>query len=152
MNALSRLEEIGAVEIEAGGDVAPGDGEVEADEAAEHAAAAQERHRAFERSRTDMIRAYAETRDCRRRFLLAYFGEQLADPCGNCDTCEAGIAAESEPGAEPFAVGTRVAHREWGEGVVQRYDDDAMVVLFDSVGYRTLAVELVVERELLSAV
>ena len=99
-----------------------------------------------------MIRAYADSRDCRRRFVLAYFGEHLAEPCGNCDNCEAGVAADSEPAAEPFAVGTRVAHGEWGEGVVQRYEHDAMVVLFDSVGYRTLAVGLVVERELLSAV
>ena len=51
----------------------------------------------------------------------------------------------------PFAVGARVAHEQWGEGVVQRYDDDAVVVLFDDVGYKTLATELVVERELLRA-
>jgi ATP-dependent DNA helicase RecQ len=32
---------------------------------------------------------------------------------------------------------------------VQRYDGDTMVVLFDEGGYRTLAVALVIERELL---
>ena len=42
----------------------------------------------------------------------------------------------------PFALGARVAHRDWGEGVVQRYDGDAMTVLFDEVGYKTLAVAL----------
>jgi ATP-dependent DNA helicase RecQ len=51
----------------------------------------------------------------------------------------------------PFAVGARVAHREWGEGVVQRYDDDALVVLFDEVGYKTLAITVVVDRALLRA-
>ena len=50
----------------------------------------------------------------------------------------------------PFPVGARVAHGQWGEGVVQRYDDDAMVVLFDDVGYKTLALEVVRERALLT--
>jgi ATP-dependent DNA helicase RecQ len=42
-----------------------------------------------------------------------------------------------------------VAHEQWGEGVVQRYDDDAIVVLFDDVGYKTLALGVVRERGLL---
>jgi ATP-dependent DNA helicase RecQ len=29
----------------------------------------------------------AEASSCRRRTLLAYFGETLAEPCGNCDLC-----------------------------------------------------------------
>jgi ATP-dependent DNA helicase RecQ len=53
---------------------------------------------------------------------------------------------------EPFAVATRVTHPEWGAGTVQRYDGDAMVVLFDEGGYRTLSVALVEERGLLTAV
>jgi ATP-dependent DNA helicase RecQ len=50
----------------------------------------------------------------------------------------------------PFALGTRVEHAEWGEGAVQRYDDDRMTVLFDAVGCKTLSVSLVVERGLLT--
>ena len=34
---------------------------------------------------------------------------------------------------------------------MQRYDDDAMVVLFDDAGYKTLALEVVRERALLTA-
>ena len=34
---------------------------------------------------------------------------------------------------------------------MQRYDDDAVVVLFDDVGYKTLALAVVLERALLSA-
>jgi ATP-dependent DNA helicase RecQ len=45
-----------------------------------------------------------------------------------------------------------VAHAQWGEGVVQRYDDDAVVVLFDDVGYKTLALGVVRERGLLEEV
>ena len=30
---------------------------------------------------------YCEVSSCRRRVLLGHFGEQLAEPCGNCDTC-----------------------------------------------------------------
>ena len=86
--------------------------------------------RSFDRSRVDMMRAYAETDDCRRAFILSYFGEPFEPPCGLCDNCEAG-RVHAPPADVPFPVGARVAHGQWGEGVVQRYDDDSMVVLFD---------------------
>jgi ATP-dependent DNA helicase RecQ len=105
--------------------------------------------RSFDRSRVDMMRAYAETDECRRAFLLSYFGEPFEPPCGRCDNCEAGRVS-APPDDVPFAVGARVAHEAWGEGVVQRYDDDAMVVLFDEAGYKTLALEVVRERPLLT--
>ena len=31
--------------------------------------------------------AYCETVQCRRQFLLEYFGQALEEPCGNCDIC-----------------------------------------------------------------
>ena len=61
-------------------------------------------------------------------------------------------AWHAPPSDVPFPVGARVAHGQWGEGVVQRYDDDSMVVLFDEAGYKTLALEVVRERAILTAV
>jgi ATP-dependent DNA helicase RecQ len=107
----------------------------------------QDARRAYERSRIDMLRTYAELRDCRRRFLLEYFGEPHPDPCGHCDNCEAGLVAEAAE--EPFPLGARVRHAAWGAGTVQRYEEDRMVVLFDTEGYRTLDVDIAVERDLL---
>ena len=40
-----------------------------------------------ERRKLDSLIGYCETASCRRQVLLSYFGEQLAHPCGNCDTC-----------------------------------------------------------------
>jgi ATP-dependent DNA helicase RecQ len=151
-SAVSRLEEAGAVEVLPDGDVAPASGGPDRQEAIEAAAGLEGNRRELDRSRVDMMRAYAETDACRRGFILSYFGEPVDGPCGHCDTCEEGRAEAAAPPDEvPFPVGARVAHGEWGEGVVQRYDDVALVVLFDDVGYKTLALEVVVERGLLRA-
>ncbi|HEY7074372.1 MAG TPA: ATP-dependent DNA helicase RecQ [Solirubrobacteraceae bacterium] len=140
--ALARLEEVGAVAVGPDGDVARADGAPAPGDAVSAAAEAEENRRAFDRSRVHMMRSYAETDGCRRGFLLGYFGEPFEPPCGRCDNCEAGRVAAT-PGDVPFALGARVAHGDWGEGVVQRYDGEAMTVLFDEVGYKTLAVALV---------
>jgi ATP-dependent DNA helicase RecQ len=144
-SAVGRLEDVGAVEVEAGGRVREvALGEQKAREALE----AQERREEFDRSRVEMVQSYAElSRGCRRSFVLSYFGERYEGPCGNCDLCDAG--AVQPDGDRPFAVGRSVSHGEWGRGVVQRYEGDQMVVLFDEVGYKTLGVDLVEERGLL---
>jgi ATP-dependent DNA helicase RecQ len=98
------------------------------------------------------MRGYAETTECRRQFLLGYFGEQLDRPCGNCDNDtddtppRAATAVEADV---PFPVGTPVEHTEWGPGEVMRLEDDRLVVLFEEVGYKTLALAAVVEHGLL---
>ncbi|HET6546148.1 MAG TPA: DNA helicase RecQ [Rhodanobacteraceae bacterium] len=48
--------------------------------------AGEERKR-VERGKLDALLGYAETVACRRQRLLAYFGEQMSEPCGNCDNC-----------------------------------------------------------------
>jgi ATP-dependent DNA helicase RecQ len=149
--AVSRLEEAGAVAVLPSGEIGPADDPPEHAEAVRVAAEAEEKHRAFDRSRVDMMRAYAEAYHCRRAFILSYFGEPFEPPCGHCDNCEAGHGVPPVEGDEPFAVGSRVAHGQWGEGVVQRYDADSVVVLFDEVGYKTMALDVVIERSLLTA-
>ena len=145
-SALARLEEAGAVRVLPSGAV---EAAAEDPAAAVRTAAEEaEKRRVFDRSRVDMMRGYAEADGCRREFLLSYFGEPFRPPCGRCDNCEAG-RGEAPAEDVPFAVGARVAHEQWGEGVVQRYDDDAVVVLFDDVGYKTLALGVVRERGLL---
>jgi ATP-dependent DNA helicase RecQ len=150
--AVSRLEEVAAVTVLPAGELVPGPAAAPRRDAIEAAAAAAMSRRALDRSRVDMMRSYAETDGCRREFVLSYLGEPFAAPCGNCDNCLAGRAEVVAPAAPlPFPVGARVVHGEWGHGVVQRYDDDAVVVLFDDFGYKTLALAIVVERALLRA-
>jgi len=48
---------------------------------------ADQQHKRSERQKLDTMLGYCETVTCRRQLLLDYFGEKLADPCGNCDTC-----------------------------------------------------------------
>jgi ATP-dependent DNA helicase RecQ len=137
--AVGRLEDVGAVDVLPSGQVAAAVDDV-TDHVAE-AAQVQEDREAFDRSRIDMIRGYAELRGaCRREYLLSYFGEETSGPCGNCDLCDAGEAQASAEG--PFEVGARVEHPKWGEATVQRYEGDKVVVLFDSVGYKSLVLDV----------
>lgn len=119
--------------------------------AAEAAVDEHERQQAVTRSRTDMMRAFAETRACRTQALLAYFGETMKNRCGHCDNCLSGEAPAAGPGNEPFAVHSKVRHGEWGTGTVMGYEEERMTVLFDEVGYKTLSVPVVLEKELLTA-
>ncbi|MDP9466084.1 MAG: ATP-dependent DNA helicase [Actinomycetota bacterium] len=150
--AVSLLEQAGAVALDEQGHVADADERAPA-EAAQDAVEVAESHRKVEQSRVDMMRGYAETPSCRRQYLLAYFGETLDKPCGHCDTCASGTAYEVAQDAEdsPFEINSRVTHPEFGSGAVMRFEGDRIVVLFDEVGYRTLQLEVVRSRGLLTA-
>jgi ATP-dependent DNA helicase RecQ len=146
--ALSRLEEVGAVELRPDGRVGSADDAPAPQRAAEAAAAVTEAQQRHDESRLEMMRSYAETSGCRGRYLVNYYGEQLDDTCGHCDRCDEGAGGEV-PDVLPFAIEARVRHTKWGAGTVTRYEEDRVVVVFDEVGYRTLSLDVVEERGLL---
>ena len=48
---------------------------------------ADEARKRLEIRKLDAMLGYCELTTCRRQTLLAYFGETLVEPCGNCDNC-----------------------------------------------------------------
>jgi ATP-dependent DNA helicase RecQ len=48
---------------------------------------ADELHKRIETQKLERMLGYCELTGCRRQALLAYFGDELEEPCGNCDTC-----------------------------------------------------------------
>jgi ATP-dependent DNA helicase RecQ len=149
--ALSRLADAGIVEIQPSGDVRVMVDEIDAAEVATEAVAAQNELRQFAQSRVEMVRQYADLTDCRRAFLLNYFGEPFEGPCGNCDSCDAGHAGKGGSVDQPFPIGSTAQHTKWGSVQVIRYADNQITILFESVGYRTLDQSLVREQNLLRA-
>ncbi|WP_348788972.1 RecQ family ATP-dependent DNA helicase [Leifsonia sp. NPDC080035] len=140
-----------------GSDDALAAADVPADEAARAAVAEAAMRRRIEHSRSQLMREYAETARCRRQFLLGYFGEELAEPCRNCDTCASGSAdrwmqEHAVAGPEPFPPSSRVRHEAWGPGIVMHADTDRITVFFESEGYKVLALEAVRGTELLQPV
>ena len=141
--AVNQLVEGGCVRLGRRGAVAIAG--ASAREAVEAAVDAAERRERIEESRIEVMRRYAETRDCRRRTLLGYFGEELPRACGNCDTCRAGTAEEISDGAEGavFPTGASVEHVVWGSGSVVDVEDDRLTVFFADRGYKVLSLEAV---------
>ena len=53
---------------------------------------AGEARKRLEVRKLDAMLGYCELATCRRRSLLAYFGETLSEDCGNCDNCQTPVA------------------------------------------------------------
>jgi ATP-dependent DNA helicase RecQ len=140
------LEAAGAVKL--GRQVEPAPGRPAPAQAAARAVELAGHHRSVERSRVEMMRRFTEMTDCRRRFLLQYFGEAVSQACQNCDNCDAGL---SRPVVEAglFSPGERVTHHQWGPGLVLEAEADRLTVLFDDYGYRELSTQVVSGRHLL---
>ncbi|MDQ0757349.1 ATP-dependent DNA helicase RecQ [Arthrobacter sp. B3I4] len=160
---LNQLQDTGAISTEPDGLRLQASGNL--NKAVDRAIELAESRGRIDQSRVEMIRGYAETRHCRRQFLLGYFGEDLPEPCGNCDNCTAGDADEELAAAASgagnntadassddggFPVNAAVVHSEWGTGMIMQHDDDVLTVLFDSEGYKTLSRKAVQERGLLT--
>src|SRR5207253_555897 len=115
--ALARLVDVGAASWVADGGVR-WRGSTSAAAAVEASAEETVREHEIEGSRLEMMRRYAEHTGCRRSFLLTYFGQDYAGPCGACVNDRQRDATLR--GDEPFPIGARVASERWGEGTVQR--------------------------------
>ena len=46
-----------------------------------------EQFKRIQQRKMEAMLGFCETTRCRRQVLLGYFGEELPEPCGNCDTC-----------------------------------------------------------------
>ncbi|MCG7210147.1 RecQ family ATP-dependent DNA helicase [Streptomyces arenae] len=198
---LNLLEEAGAVRTGRDGSrfTGPlGAADDDVDAALQSALAVHATHLKLEQSRVDMMRGYAETTDCRRQFLLGYFGDSVRVPCEACDNCTGavvkpavrlrpgrsgdaehpykatarrrrwpragartsaatGAVRAAETGARPtvdehaYLPGVRVHHDHWGQGEVMSEGDGKITILFKSVGYRTLSLAVVTDKQLLTA-
>jgi ATP-dependent DNA helicase RecQ len=148
--AVNLLEQAGMLTTDSAGRLRLVEPDLDARERIERAERLAEAHQRLIRSRIEMMREYAETTECRRRFLLGYFGEELAGPCGNCDTCTAGTASDESAGSAEFPPSSNVVHAEWGRGVVMTSEPDRVTALFDEVGYKTLSVAAIHENGVLT--
>ncbi len=116
--------------------------------------------KSYDQSKLAMMLQYAETRGCRRKFILNYFGEEYhAETCGQCDNClrDAAAAASPREHARPTGITDRrvtsgyriadvVSHPKFGQGTVERAEKDLVTVLFPNVGYKTLLASAVVRE------
>ncbi|GAA3208593.1 ATP-dependent DNA helicase RecQ [Actinocorallia longicatena] len=150
VNLLERAE---AIEVTPGGELRYLRGGPAPQDAVVEALALDRSRRRMDDSRIDMMRSYAETSGCRRRFLLEYFGEPHPGACGTCDTCrEAPAAPVPAPSAErgPFPLHSEVVHGLWGAGTVMSTEQDRITVLFPEAGYKALSLEAVQRDGLLT--
>ena len=115
---------------------------------------------ALDTARLGALISFCETATCRRAPLLAYFGEPVPPPCGNCDNClsppgmrDATEAARKLLSAvvrtgQRFGVGhlVEVLHGVGGERVL-KFGHDALSVFgigreLDAGGWKSLARQL----------
>jgi ATP-dependent DNA helicase RecQ len=97
--------------------------------------------KSYDQSKLAMMLQYAETRGCRRKFVLNYFGEEYdAASCGQCDNClrESAVTALESRATSGYRIADVVVHPKFGQGTVERAEKDLVTVLFPSVGYKTL--------------
>jgi ATP-dependent DNA helicase RecQ len=72
-----------------------------------------ERHKRVEQHKLDAMLALCEETRCRRQALLAYFDEDLPQPCGHCDNCVDGVQTwdATEPARQALSAIFRTGQR-----------------------------------------
>jgi ATP-dependent DNA helicase RecQ len=155
---LAKLATTEDVEISPTGQVKTPDAPLDAAALADTLAQEQSLDRAHRVARIDLLRDFALTPQCRRHYILTYFGEAAGPACDRCDNCQTGrsrrapaAAAAAPSAARPFPEKSRVAHKTFGGGLVLAYDGDNISILFDTAGPRSLNLAFVQSRNLLSA-
>jgi ATP-dependent DNA helicase RecQ len=150
--AINRLADLGAVEILPDGEVKRV-GRINPGDAAEKVVRDQEEYRQYRIARVDLMRDYAQTTECRRQYILNYFGEITDEICNHCDNCNAGLSQqrrrEEQRDEHPFRVKARVVHKKYGTGIIMRYDGESVVVAFDEAGPKELNTKFVIDHALL---
>jgi RecQ family ATP-dependent DNA helicase len=150
---VNLLQHAEAVEVTGRGELRYAERGPAPEEAVTEALEFDESRRRMDDSRIDMMRGYAETTGCRRRYLLEYFGEPYPGPCGNCDGCTASpakAAPRKVRADDPFPIHAEVTHAQWGPGTVMRTEPDRITVLFEENGYKTLSLKAVQRDSLLT--
>ncbi|AOZ14326.1 MULTISPECIES: DNA helicase RecQ [Pseudomonas] len=76
-----------------------------------------ERHKRLEHHKLDAMLALCEETRCRRQTLLAYFDEDMPQPCGHCDNCVDGVQTwdATEPARQALSAIYRTGQR-YGTG------------------------------------
>ncbi|MCH4875376.1 MULTISPECIES: DNA helicase RecQ [Pseudomonas] len=76
-----------------------------------------ERHKRLEHHKLDAMLALCEETRCRRQTLLAYFDEEMPQPCGHCDNCVDGVQTwdATEPARQALSAVYRTGQR-YGTG------------------------------------
>lgn len=72
-----------------------------------------ERHKRIEQHKLEAMLALCEETRCRRQALLAYFDEELPQPCGHCDICVDGVQTwdATEPARQALSAVYRSGQR-----------------------------------------
>ena len=76
-----------------------------------------ERHKRLEHHKLDAMLSLCEEPRCRRQTLLAYFDEEMPQPCGHCDNCVDGVQTwdATEPARQALSTIHRTGQR-YGTG------------------------------------
>jgi ATP-dependent DNA helicase RecQ len=72
-----------------------------------------ERHKRLEQHKLDAMLSLCEETRCRRQALLAYFDEEMPEPCGHCDNCIDGVQTwdATEPARQALSAIFRTGQR-----------------------------------------